>query len=138
MFDVTDYARTISTSLPTYKPSSKQDQIHATANIKTSYSPIHLLLPLTNTPILCNGFVIVVVSTKRKLHTTTNAFILSLAVADFCAGFYILPSTHAREHSSSYQNKRMFSSFQYFLFYTSSWNLCLVTADRYFALTRPL
>ena len=81
---------------------------------------------------------IVVVSTKRKLHTTTNAFIFSLAVADFCAGFYILPSTHAREHSSSYQNKRMLSSFQYFLFYTSSWNLCLVTADRYFALTRPL
>lgn len=88
--------------------------------------------------ILGNGFVIVVVSTKRKLHTTTNAFIFSLAVADFCAGFYILPSTHAREHSSSYQNKRMLSSFQYFLFYTSSWNLCLVTADRYFALTRPL
>lgn len=88
--------------------------------------------------LLGNGFVIFFVSTKRKLHTTTNAFILSLAVADFCAGFYILPSTHAREHLSSYQNKRMFSSFQYFLFYTSSWNLCLVTADRYFALTRPL
>ena len=50
MFDVIDYSRTISTSLPTYKPSSKQDQIHATANIKTSYSPIHFLLPLTNTP----------------------------------------------------------------------------------------
>lgn len=88
--------------------------------------------------ILANGFVIVVVSTKRKLHTTSNAFILSLAVADFCAGFYILPSTHAREHLSSNQSKRMFSSFQYFLFYTSSWNLCLVTADRYLALTRPL
>lgn len=50
MFDVIDYARAISTILPTYKPSSKQDQIHATANIKTSCSPIHLLLPLTNTP----------------------------------------------------------------------------------------
>ena len=49
-FDVIDYARAISTILPTYKPSSKQDQIHATANIKTSCSPIHLLLPLTNTP----------------------------------------------------------------------------------------
>ena len=34
-----------------------------------------------------NGFIIFLVSNKRRLRTKTNAFIVSLAVADFCVGF---------------------------------------------------
>lgn len=39
-----------------------------------------------------NGFVIFLVSSKRHLRTKTNAFIVSLAVADFLVGMHAFPS----------------------------------------------
>ena len=39
-----------------------------------------------------NGFIIFLVCGKRKLRTKTNAFIVSLAVADFCVGMSTVPS----------------------------------------------
>ena len=38
-----------------------------------------------------NGFIIFLVCSKRQLRTKTNAFIVSLAVADFCAGLSAFP-----------------------------------------------
>ena len=85
-----------------------------------------------------NGMVIYLMAKRKRLHSSANAFITSLAVADFCVGLFIIPSSHARNIFSGYQNLRMFSSFQYFLFYSSACNLCVVTADRFVALTLPL
>ena len=39
-----------------------------------------------------NGFVIFLVCSKRHLHTKTNAFVVSLAVADFGVGMLAVPS----------------------------------------------
>ena len=39
-----------------------------------------------------NGFVIFLVCSRRNLRTKTNAFIVSLAVADFCVGLIGIPS----------------------------------------------
>ena len=44
-----------------------------------------------------NGFIIFLVCNKRQLRTKTNAFIVSLAVADFCVGMSAVPSRFACE-----------------------------------------
>ncbi|CAH3171728.1 unnamed protein product, partial [Porites lobata] len=42
--------------------------------------------------IIGNGFTIFFVWSRRNLGTKTNAFIVSLAVADFCVGLGVIPS----------------------------------------------
>ena len=39
-----------------------------------------------------NGFIVLLVSCQRKLRTKTNALIVSLSVADFCVGAFVVPS----------------------------------------------
>ena len=41
--------------------------------------------------IIGNGFIIFLVCNRRNLRTKTNAFIVSLAVADFCVGLSVIP-----------------------------------------------
>ncbi|CAH3184748.1 unnamed protein product, partial [Porites lobata] len=45
--------------------------------------------------IIGNGFTIFLVCSRRNLRTKTNAFIVSLAVADFCVGLSVIPSLFA-------------------------------------------
>ena len=42
--------------------------------------------------IIGNGFTIFLVCSRRNLRTKTNAFIVSLAVADFCVGLSVISS----------------------------------------------
>ena len=39
-----------------------------------------------------NGFIVLLVSCRRQLRTKTNAVIVSLSVADFCVGAFVVPS----------------------------------------------
>ena len=39
-----------------------------------------------------NGFTVLLVGGQRRLRTKTNVFIVSLAVADFCVGAFVVPS----------------------------------------------
>ena len=88
--------------------------------------------------ILGNGLVIYLMAVKKRLHSSTNAFIASLAVADFCVAFFTVPFSYLRNDSSGYQSSRIFVTFHYFFFYSSACNLCVVTADRFVAIALPL
>ena len=92
--------------------------------------------------ILGNGFTIFLVCSRGNLRTKTNAFIVSLAVADFCVGLSVIPSLflcdftntcHWPQHSRSWVNfiRWLFSN-------TSVVNLFLLVQDRFIAIVYPL
>ena len=82
-----------------------------------------------------NGFVIFIVCRKRQLRTKTNAFIVSLAVADFCVGMSAVPSRFFCEMADHCTEL----DFLMGLFaYTSDTNLCSLVLDRYMAVAKPL
>ena len=89
-----------------------------------------------------NGFTIFLVCSRRNLRTKTNAFIVSLAVADFCVGLSVIPSLffcdvtntcHWPDYWFSWVNiiRLLFS-------YTSALNLCGLVLDRFIAIVYPL
>ena len=89
-----------------------------------------------------NLLVVISVLTTKSLHTVTNSFIVSLAVADMLVAILVLPI-------SIYMvifNKWIFGSvtcdlwmaFDIQLCTASILNLCCISLDRYFAITRPL
>ena len=89
-----------------------------------------------------NGFIIFLVWGKRQLRTKTNAFIVSLAVADFCVGMSAVPS----QFMCVMENGCKFSSNLYpfvwaarnLFAYASATNLCCLVLDRYIAVVKPL
>lgn len=91
-----------------------------------------------------NGFIIFLVCSKRRLRTKTNAFVVSLAVADFCVGMTAVPSlffsklgvkeTHPDDEFSA-DGK----DFTRWLFMDASvTNMCTLVLDRYMAVVKPL
>ena len=89
--------------------------------------------------ISANGFIIFLVCCKRQLRTKTNAFIVSLAVADFCVGMTAVPSLFFchmvagcnSEDDAVYIARNSFA-------YASVMNLCSLVLDRYIAVVKPL
>ena len=89
--------------------------------------------------IIGNGFTLIfLVCSRRNLRTKTNAFIVSLAVADFCVGLSVIPSLffcditntcHWPDYWFSWVNiiRWLFS-------YTSAGNLCGLVLDRFIAI----
>ena len=49
---------------------------------------------------IVNGFVIFLVCSQRQLCTKTNAFVVSLAVADFGVGMIVVPSRFFCSHTT--------------------------------------
>lgn len=90
---------------------------------------------LTITAIAGNGFVIVLVSTIRRLRSSANWFVLSLAVADFLAGFAIFPPGYLCHETC---NRKLVSAFFWLSLTSSVSNLCILTWDRYIAILRPM
>ena len=93
-----------------------------------------------------NGFIIVLVCSKRRLRTETNAFVVSFAVADFCVGLSVVPSlflceiaTECELHSDKKFSDSDGITFIWRLFgYASSINLCSLVLDRYTPVVKPL
>lgn len=56
-----------------------------------------------------NGFVVVVVCRNRSLRTKTNAFVVSLAVADFFVGMIAVPSLFLCEIASGCDSQGLLS-----------------------------
>ena len=91
--------------------------------------------------IIGNGFIIFLVYNKRRLRTKTNAFLVSLAVADLCVGISVFPllflSKITRDRSCSQTlQKRMLIVF--WLFQDASVvNLSSLVLKRYIAIVMP-
>ena len=96
-------------------------------------------LSLAILTIVGNGFIIFLVCSKRQLRTKTNAFVVSLAVADFCVGTSVVPPMFFCELSTGCSPQSYWISFARWLFgYTSVINLCILVLDRYIAVVKPL
>lgn len=92
--------------------------------------------------LLGNLLVIVAVLTTRSLHTVTNSFIVSLGVADMLVSILVMPMSI---YAVIYHEWRFGSilcdlwiSSDVLLCTASILNLCCISLDRYFAITRPL
>ena len=86
-----------------------------------------------------NGFIIFLVCSKRQLRTKTNAFIVSLAVADFGVGMSVVPPMFFCEMSTGCNPKSyLISSVRWLFGFASVTNLCCLVLDRYIAVVKPL
>ena len=88
-----------------------------------------------------NGFIIFLVCSKRQLRTKTNAFVVSLAVADFCVGLSVIPLKHFCGSSCKWRTLRGVSwmdMIRWLFGYASVTNLCSLVLDRYIAVVEPL
>ena len=88
-----------------------------------------------------NGFVIFLVCSKRQLRTKTNAFVVSLAVADFCVGMSVVPSLFFCDITGGCNWPRLWLSWasiiRWLFGYASVTNLCCLVLDRYIAVVKP-
>ena len=91
--------------------------------------------------VIGNGLVVYLVVRMRRLHTTANWFVLSLAVADFFVGLCYFPLLFAYNvnnlDSPPESNNNFFLVSRTFL-YVSITNLCVMIMDRYVAIVHPL
>ena len=89
-----------------------------------------------------NGFVIFLVCSKRHLRTKTNAFVVSLAVADFGVGMLAVPSRFfcslATECTPRSKEKSIVIFLWVFTLYASGTNLVSLVLERYVAVVKPL
>lgn len=92
-----------------------------------------------------NGFIIFLICSKRQLRTKANAFVVSLALADFCVGLTAVPSlffsekTRELETDSEAQLSIDGEHFLRWLFMDASvTNMCSLVLDRYMAVAKPL
>ncbi|XP_022798503.1 beta-1 adrenergic receptor-like [Stylophora pistillata] len=84
-----------------------------------------------------NGLVIYFVVSKRRLRVSSNWFVLSLAVADFCVGLFTTPSELIC--TFCYQCDWRFQfSFYNFLLFASTLNLWAMAIDRYIGIVHSL
>ena len=92
--------------------------------------------------ILGNGFTIFLVCYRRNLLTKTNAFIVSLAAADFCVGLSVIPSLFFCDITNTWHWPYYWFSWVNFIRWlfslTSAVNLCLLVLDRFIAIVHPL
>lgn len=88
-----------------------------------------------------NGFIIFLVCSKRQLRTKTNAFIVSLAVADLSIGSMAVPTWFICESVNGCDNssaRNIEWAVRTFFAFVSVMNLCSLVLDRYIAVVNPL
>ena len=91
--------------------------------------------------IIGNGFIIFLVCNKRQLRTKTNAFVVSLAVADLCLGISVFPlqflKEMSRDRSHSQGLEKGISIARWFCQDASAVCLCSLVLERYIAIVMP-
>ena len=89
-----------------------------------------------------NGFLILLVCSKSQLRTKTNAFVVSLAVADFGVGMIAVPSLFfcslATECTPRSKEGFIVMFVRVFIVYSSGANLVFLVLERFVAVVKPL
>ena len=89
-----------------------------------------------------NGLIIFLVCSKRQLRTKTNAFVVSLAVADFGVGMFAAPSrlvcNMLNECISDKKARLHIMKVWVFFICASGTNLFSLVLERYIAVVKPL
>ena len=91
--------------------------------------------------VIGNGLAIFLITTRPNLRTTTNWFVLSLAVADFGVGAVWYPRISfcsIREQTCVNEAVKIAFPIGYSFVFASVTNLCALTLDRYLAIVHPL
>ncbi|XP_052127830.1 probable G-protein coupled receptor No18 [Frankliniella occidentalis] len=92
--------------------------------------------------VIGNTLVIVAVMTTRRLRTITNCFVMSLAVADWLVGVFVLPPAVAYQLMGTWELGwvlcDLWVSLDVLLCTASILSLCAISVDRYLAVTQPL
>ncbi|XP_068749129.1 octopamine receptor beta-1R-like [Montipora capricornis] len=90
--------------------------------------------------ILGNSMVVYLVITKPRLHNTSNWFVVSLALADLFVGLTYFPGICASRFVKEFpiDHRGPWFTVSHTFVYLSSANLCVLTVDRYIAITMPL
>ncbi|XP_078357087.1 adenosine receptor A2b-like [Oculina patagonica] len=84
-----------------------------------------------------NGLVIYFIVFKRRLRTTNNWFVLSLAISDFCIGLFTTPTGLACTFHFRC-DWRIQITFYNFLLFASTLNLWAMAIDRYIGIVHSL
>ena len=89
-----------------------------------------------------NGFTVLLVGIRRRLRTKTKALFVSLAVADFCVGAFVVPSLFFCDIRGGCNWPQPYASWVDFIrwlfAYASAMDLCSLALDRYMADVKPL
>ncbi|CAG9772854.1 unnamed protein product [Ceutorhynchus assimilis] len=92
--------------------------------------------------VIGNTLVIAAVITTRRLRTVTNCFVMSLAVADWLVGIFVMPPAVAYLIVGAWELGwilcDIWVSLDILLCTASILSLCAISVDRYLAVTRPL
>lgn len=114
--------------------------------ITTEDHPPHylslLLFSIVIFTVFGNLLVIVAVSRFRKLRTVTNTMILSLALSDLLIGILVMPFNISNDtlHYWPYGQTmcHLYHSFDVLGSTASILNLCMISLDRFWAVTNPI
>ncbi|XP_074114649.1 dopamine receptor 2 [Cotesia typhae] len=132
-FNYTDYNST-------YNGNRTSDDLWDLASDRAILAVILILFSMAT--IFGNGLVILAVFRERYLHTATNYFVTSLAFADCLVGLVVMPFSAIYE---VLENRWLFTtdwcdvwrSLDVLFSTASILNLCVISLDRYWAITDP-
>ena len=104
---------------------------------------VSFLLLFSLTTVFGNMLVILAVIRERYLHTSTNYFVTSLAVADCLVGLVVMPFSalyEVLEHTWFFGVDwcDVWRSLDVLFSTASILNLCVISLDRYWAITDPI
>ncbi|EEB16738.1 class A rhodopsin-like G-protein coupled receptor GPRnna3, putative [Pediculus humanus corporis] len=89
-----------------------------------------------------NTLVILAVIVTKRLRTVTNCYVMSLAVADWLVGVFVMPPKVALHLMGSWELGEIFCdiwiSLDVLCCTASILSLCAISVDRYLAVTQPL